>query len=661
MTRVVRMAVLCLVAGSLAVAAQPKNASTGDRSIAINGRVISMDGDKTYNAIRIENGIIAPFPDKPVPGAPALLSPQVIVPGFIDSHSHAISLLTAQSTGPDGTPNWHSLANVNVMELSECADLGSTKCFAPVTTQAEVEKIIRGANTNSAGWVLGWNYEPTRMTCGEGKFGFDCPNFANMQPGQVLSTLDSWRTDGAPVMITSESGHVVYVNSAGLKELNICTSTNQHPSCYQPIYNPRQEMRVAAAGQLDEDLALYAIEYVDNKLANAWGKAADPTNPKSPKAEAAGLGFFSRQIEAALAKYSSLGYTTVQEGAAGASLIDIYMLTAAAKPLPATMAFLEYDGTTYCDFDGSVRKALAKQKGLRDGKFDMFVAGMKLYADGSNQCFTGDMGPTVPYIDPPPIFGPGWQGLADYGPEALAEVTMAAHDGGLPIWVHTNGRRAQQNVLGVLTNDAIRKPGLRDVIVHFATPTEEDVKRAAAAGLGATFLINDYYFFYQPMCMQIVGPEALENVYPAAWAKKYGVPFGIHSDVSVTPPSAILGMWVANQRPFQRITRLPGPIGPCTNPATSPQLIDRRQALRAYTSDAAWLYGRDVKTADGPAIGSLKEGNAGDFVVLSDDPLTADDLTKVKVLMTVHNGRIVYEAPATEWKTATKKKKRAGK
>src|SRR5207253_7966421 len=167
-------------------------------------------------------------------------------------------------TDPSGAPYWISLANVNVMLLADCAKgapLGSVTCFSAVKTQGEVNSLIRNASPNAAGWILGWNYEPSRLGCGSA-YGFKCPNFENQSKKAVRKQLDQLRSD-VPVMITSESGHIAYVNTMALNALNICdVSATTTSTCYHPIINQVTEKKLARTGQLDEDMALYAIDQV---------------------------------------------------------------------------------------------------------------------------------------------------------------------------------------------------------------------------------------------------------------------------------------------------------------------------------------------------------------------------------------------------------------
>jgi predicted amidohydrolase YtcJ len=618
---------------------KPPGSITLNATINDKGAIYSMDeAFDTYSGIRITNGIVevskTPY-DKPTytlpPGA-------VIYPGFIDSHSHAISLRMAAMTSPKGLPYWASLANVNVMMLNPCP--APQPCFQPVWTQTAVEDLLKKQlaieGQTGAGWVLGWNYEPSRMTCGT-EIGFHCANFENQFLGTqtALAALDNI-SKTTPILVTSESGHVVYVNTPGMAKLNICGAPGATDQCHKPIFNLDFEMSLAAQGQLDEDLALYAIGKVESALANhyAAGTGGSPSD------------YFDAQIQTALAQYASLGYTTVQEGAASAGEVATYMalarkLAGQGTYLPATVAFLSYDGTAATKIEPSVEAAKGLRSKLTEDGYDMFIAGMKAYSDGSTQAYTGDMTSPVHYANLPQQFRKliaNYDGLPDYGASDMVLAAQKVHEGGFPLWVHTNGNQAQTNVIGALT--ANRSPNLRDVIVHFAMPTQEQVKAVAANGIGATFLVNDFYYYFQPLCMlSFTEPAATANLYPAKWAGDAGMKYGLHSDASVTPPSAMFGIWTASTRNVQKVGTSHGLTGDCFKEQYS-QKIDRKAALYAYTSSAAWLYNRESR------IGSLRNGSAGDLVVLNADPYDEKtDLSKVCVLYTIHNGNVVYQAP----------------
>jgi predicted amidohydrolase YtcJ len=70
------------------------------------------------------------------------------------------------------------------------------------------------------------------------------------------------------------------------------------------------------------------------------------------------------------------------------------------------------------------------------------------------------------------------------------------------------------------------------------------------------------------------------------------------------------------------------------------QAIDRRQALRMVTVDAAFFIGEEKM------LGSIEPGKYADLVVLNGDYLTvADDrIDELEPVMTIVGGRVVFDA-----------------
>ena len=66
--------------------------------------------------------------------------------------------------------------------------------------------------------------------------------------------------------------------------------------------------------------------------------------------------------------------------------------------------------------------------------------------------------------------------------------------------------------------------------------------------------------------------------------------------------------------------------------------IDLAAALAAYTSNAAWLMGRDADQ------GTIEAGKLADFVILDTDPfsVTPDKLSDIKVVSTTVGGKQVW-------------------
>ncbi len=77
------------------------------------------------------------------------------------------------------------------------------------------------------------------------------------------------------------------------------------------------------------------------------------------------------------------------------------------------------------------------------------------------------------------------------------------------------------------------------------------------------------------------------------------------------------------------------------------QGISRQQALMMYTNWAARY------TGDEEILGTLEPGKLADLVVLEGDFLEApaENLSQLKVLLTVLGGRVIYRDPAADLQT----------
>ena len=109
-----------------------------------------------------------------------------------------------------------------------------------------------------------------------------------------------------------------------------------------------------------------------------------------------------------------------------------------------------------------------------------------------------------------------------------------------------------------------------------------------------------------------------------------GIKAGIHGD----------GVHIAPLNPWPHIhyaTTGVNALGQQINPGQS---ITRMEALRLFTRENAWFLRMEDK------IGTIEEGKLGDLVVLDKDFLkvTDEQLKKIKPVLTVVGGKIVYDA-----------------
>lgn len=74
------------------------------------------------------------------------------------------------------------------------------------------------------------------------------------------------------------------------------------------------------------------------------------------------------------------------------------------------------------------------------------------------------------------------------------------------------------------------------------------------------------------------------------------------------------------------------------NPPTDAQKLTVTQALRAYTSGAAYA------AFDEDRLGTVEPGKAADLVVLEESPWAAPDrIEEIDVVMTIVDGDVVYD------------------
>lgn len=159
-----------------------------NKQIFYNGKIISMDNHKEYEAFIIENKIITACGNnkdilsmKDESTKIVDLNGQVVIPAFVDAHSHIASFAK-------------SLRYVNLGQAKSIEDI--TKLLKPYV-----------ANDNS--WIIG--------------VGYDNNNF----PGELHPNkfdLDKI-TSKQPIVISHISGHLAVVNSKTLEFANITNNT----------------------------------------------------------------------------------------------------------------------------------------------------------------------------------------------------------------------------------------------------------------------------------------------------------------------------------------------------------------------------------------------------------------------------------------------------
>jgi predicted amidohydrolase YtcJ len=255
------------------------------------------------------------------------------------------------------------------------------------------------------------------------------------------------------------------------------------------------------------------------------------------------------------------------------------------------------------------------------------VGCLKGYADGS-------LGSTTAWFFEPYLDAPNSTGL----PRAEVNTTMKqniidADKAGLQINIHAIGDRANATILDLYEN-AEQADGPRDRrfrIEHAQHLRMEDIPRfgksKVVASMQPMHIIDDGRWAGKRL-----DEKRLKGTYAFRTLLDSGAVLAFGSDSPVASMNALYGIYAAVTRRTLD-DKNPGGWVP-------EQKITVEEAVRAFTWGSAYAEFQDgVK-------GTLEPGKLADLVMVSDDIFTIDPtkIAAAKVLLTVADGRVVYEA-----------------
>ena len=228
---------------------------------------------------------------------------------------------------------------------------------------------------------------------------------------------------------------------------------------------------------------------------------------------------------------------------------------------------------------------------------------------------------------------------SDPPPDQLAEwrrMAMAIAEAGLPLHVHANLTPTIDAFLDQIeaVNAVYPVRNLRWALAHVNQITAPQLARMRALGMYAA--VHPWGVINGGIMHEGFGDAAFDLA-PLRTIQDSGIVWGFGSDGSAanqylpftTLHFAVTGT-LASGRPVIR------------------QTIDREEALIAHTSKNAFLVFQENN------LGSIQPGKLADLVVLDRDYLTvpADEIKDITPVMTMVDGRIVYEAAAAPAQTA---------
>lgn len=241
---------------------------------------------------------------------------------------------------------------------------------------------------------------------------------------------------------------------------------------------------------------------------------------------------------------------------------------------------------------------------------------------------TSTSGRTAAYYEPY-VGEPENIGILLYDQEDISERVWRAHEAGIRVGLDGVGDRGIDLALDAIEAALRRVPreDHRHRIEHCCYVTPAIQGRLLELGVidaSATGFLHDLGDAYE----MNRGSEAMRYMWPHRSLIDKGIVAPGHSDASICDPNPWLGIYSLVTRKTSGGQVLYAPEG-----------VAVFEAIRAYTVDGAYAaWEEDIK-------GTVEPGKLADLVVLDMDPLSIDpeSLNEVKALMTVIDGRIVYE------------------
>lgn len=332
---------------------------------------------------------------------------------------------------------------------------------------------------------------------------------------------------------------------------------------------------------------------------------------------------FEEKLNAALAASNhaaSLGVTSVQDMSAGAD-VGVYQTLLDRGELKTRI----YAVWPLPSWDRLARTGVRAHFGgamLRTG-------GLKGFADGS-------LGSTTALFYEPYRDAPNTSGIpsGEMFPEgAMLERVRGADKAGLQVLIHAIGDKANDSVLSMY-EQVEQENGDRDRrfrIEHAQHLRPQDIPRFAGdkviASMQPYHAIDDGRW-----AEKRIGKERAQTTYAFRSLLDSGATLAFGTDWTVAPLDPILSIYAAVTR---RTLDGRNPNG--WAPA---QKISVEAAVRAYTVGSAFAEFQENEK------GTITPGKLADLVILSRDIFKIDpqEIDQTKVVMTILDGRVVYEA-----------------
>ncbi|MFA7279439.1 MAG: amidohydrolase [Sterolibacterium sp.] len=421
-----------------------------------------------------------------------------------------------------------------------------------------------------------------------------------------------------PVILTDFSGHTILVNRIALELAGLQRDTPN------PVSG---EMERDARGELTgifKELGAHALITAKVPMLTREEKKIALLNAISIL-NAHGITSFT---DAAIGP----GGDSYASGVMSAEFLDIYqeLLTQGQLSARATVLLLlgSYGALTYDELEAGLRTFKVPTSPDREW---LQFPGIKIFVDGIPLTYTswmnedyvsGNYGHGVPVI-------PGRNDQEQH--DNLVAMIGLVHEHGYQAAVHATGDRAIDATVDGFVQAVSKKPGgdPRHYVIHGDFISAEACRRLAAINSGVAMqptigaMISDF----EP---SVVGAQRAAYEWPMRTVLDSGVNLTSSSDAPISVPNWLLGIENAVLRESLTSGTVSGPE----------EAITVQEAIRTYTINGAYQDGLEkIK-------GSIEVGKVADLCVIDRDILSVDphQIRNIKVLKTIVNGKVVYEA-----------------
>ncbi len=418
----------------------------------------------------------------------------------------------------------------------------------------------------------------------------------NLGPGNASLNrhdLDAIISD-QPVAITAYDGHTTWVNTLALKMAGIFHG-GECP--------PNSEIVLDQSGEATGELKERASHSIDVLLPK-------PDNVRKRMLLKKGLKIASQ-----------MGVTSVHNMDGDDEQAAMYAALQESGELNVRI-YVPYSVRPETSLEAIEQEALVLKKKYQS---DMVRGGcVKLFMDGVIETYTGLM--VDPYDDNPLTCG-----ASNYDVEGFNRLVVEADRFGMQIFVHSVGDMGVRRVLDAYAM-AQKLNGKRDSrhrVEHIEVIHNDDINRFKQLGVIASMQplhsppsVND-----GDVWQERVGKQRWPLSFAWTTLREAGATLAFGSDWPVVTQNPMLGV-------HNTLNRQPWAEG---MPHHHQKLSD---TLLSYTRDGAYAEFQESQK------GQLKIGYLADLVLLSDDifSIPAEQMKDVQPLLTVSDGRIVYEA-----------------